>query len=188
MFNLTEDFSISAVRWKLYENRFDEPELLILEFSHYKDEDTLANVLELYKFPTFMPIDREHMYEILQQGKPSLLYIYGNETNELEHREFNRTLIELSKKYRNDILFTFAHYEDAIFSILHKLYYIQPHHLPYILITTARPNSAFEMDKYRLEKMKPMEIKKFINDWKNGKQSSFLISEDLPVEKETDLK
>jgi hypothetical protein len=178
-YNMSKEFSILSNRWDLFSMAYDR-EIVNYKRKDFKNEDDLINLLELYTLPGYKKFDKD-LFSLMQAGRPVILFIHDQELSDADIEKVELMFMELSKKYRRDLLFSITNFNNPGVDVIKGLYNIKSKDLPYILLTHARKNNTIEMDKFRLENVKIDKklIEKFIRNWKMKELTSFMISEDV---------
>jgi protein disulfide-isomerase A1 len=178
----SSEHSVTVLRWNKTDEKHEDPETVELNEANLDNEQELLNILEFFRAPSFKHVDEELMSLIVEEGRPSIMLIVGEETTAEEKEKVDEVLTELSKTYRTDLLFSRSEYTNKDISLINEVLLVKPKHLPYLLITHARAGTQEDMDKFKLENVKldKESIEGFIKDWKTGKLKSFYVSEDIP--------
>jgi thiol-disulfide isomerase/thioredoxin len=181
-YNVDGHFKVAVSRWDKKSNAFEESENIDLVHNDYSDEESLAKVLDFYRTKGYQVVDEDLMNIIIEEGKPSVMLIHGEETSQHDINKIDEVLRDLSHTYRKELFFSRSEHSNSAISIINEVLGVKTNHLPYLLLTHARANTAEDMDKFKLEKVNidKTVIQNFIDQWKHGELKSFLVTEDLP--------
>jgi hypothetical protein len=153
----------------------------IVKFKSITSEDEINDVLITYSTKPYGIMSDDEMNNLMQKGKPTLILIYGNETSEDKMPNIYEFMSELALQNRGELFMYNSTLQNQATSIIAEVLGFKKEDLPIAVIFQIQKDGE-ELQKFIMEKaqLTKENLSKFIADWKNGKLSPFLASEEEP--------
>jgi hypothetical protein len=145
----------------------------------FADDEKLNDKMVHYRLPAYKTLGEGELIMLMEEGKPTLLLVYNNKTDETTVNEF---MTSLGRKYKGELFMFNSTLSNPMIGIISEVLAIKDSKLPFILLTKAKPDSDDDLDKYGFDKfdLTKENVERLIDQFKEGVLPPYVISEDIP--------